>query len=108
MTLAELEAGVEAVRAAPAAVGSVEMIVRRPAEGARELLEAGDLDAGSGLVGDNWLIRGGRSTPDGSAHPDLQLTLMNARSTALIAGPRERVVRVGDEVRKEELRTAPM
>ena len=98
MTLSELEAGVEGVRAAPAAMGSVEMIVRRPAEGERELLELGELDPESGLVGDNWLIRGSRSTPDGSAHPELQLTLMNARSTALIAGPRERWPLAGDQL----------
>src|SRR5205807_6060006 len=85
-----LEAGVEAIRRAPKDAGTVELIVRRPAENERELLDEAELDAVEGLIGDNWHTRGSRATEDGSAHPDLQLTLMNARVTALVAQTPER------------------
>jgi hypothetical protein len=93
-----LEAGVAEIRGAPADAGTVELIVRRPAEGERELLGAAELDVVEGLVGDNWRARGSRATKDGAAHPDLQLTLMNARATALIARSRERWALAGDQL----------
>jgi hypothetical protein len=97
-TLDALEAGVADVRRAPKDAGTVELIVRRPAEEERETLEAAELDPAEGLLGDNWRVRGSRATEDGSAHPDLQLTLMNARVTALIAGTRERWPLAGDQL----------
>lgn len=74
------------LRASPADAGVVALIVRRPAEGEREEIEAGELDAAAGLVGDSWRERPSRSTPDGRAHPDKQITVMNARMAALLAG----------------------
>ncbi len=85
-----LEAGIARVRRAPRDAGTVELIVRRPGEDERELLDEAELDAIEGLVGDNWRTRASRATEDGSAHPDLQLTVMNARATALVAQTRER------------------
>ena len=38
------------------------MIVRRPAIGAREMLEEGQLDRAVGLVGDTWHMRGSNRT----------------------------------------------
>ena len=38
-----------------------------------------------GLVGDTWIDRFSRHTPDGSPNPVMQLTLMNARAAALVA-----------------------
>lgn len=96
--LAALEAGVAHIRGAPKDAGSIELIARRPAEGKRELLEQAMLDPCEGLVGDNWLTRGSRATPDGSAHPDMQLTLMSARVAALIAQPRARWALAGDQL----------
>src|SRR5919197_4193271 len=93
-----LEAGLARIRRAPKDVGAVELIVRRPAENERELLDEAELDPVEGLVGDNWRIRGSRATGDGSAHPDLQLTLMNARVTALVAQSRERWPLAGDQL----------
>ncbi len=82
----ELAAGLETIRRAPAVAGTVEMIVRRPAQDAREVLETGELTLADGLAGDHWRARGSRSTPDGSADPERQLTLMNARVVDLLAG----------------------
>jgi len=94
----ELEAGIEHVRAAPADVGTLEMIVRRPAVDVREVDEVGVLDLEVGLVGDTWSERGSSSTSDGSAHPDAQLTVMNARAADLVAGTRDRWALAGDQL----------
>jgi MOSC domain-containing protein YiiM len=86
------------IRAAPSHAGRVELIARRPREGEREVLEEARLDPVEGLVGDNWRERGSRATPDGSAHPDMQVTLMNARVAATIARTRERWPLAGDQL----------
>jgi MOSC domain-containing protein YiiM len=80
-----LAAGLEAIRGAPTDAGSLEMIVRRPVEDAREVLDEGTLTADEGLAGDHWRARGSRSMPDGSADPERQLTLMSARAIDLLA-----------------------
>lgn len=98
MTLSELESGLEAIRKSPRESGMVEMIVRRPLKGEREVLAEGRLDLEQGLVGDNWKVRGSSSTPDGSAHPEAQLTLMNARLISLIAEEKERWPLAGDQL----------
>jgi hypothetical protein len=82
----DLAAGLDAICAAPAEAGTVEMIVRRSAENEREVVEDGLLTADDGLVGDHWRARGSRSTPDGAADPDRQLTLMGSRVIDLLAG----------------------
>jgi hypothetical protein len=93
-----LEAGLDEVRGAPHDNGVVELIVRRPAEDERELLVEATLDPVVGLVGDLWPTRGSSRTPDGSAHPGMQLTLMNSRAAALIAGERKRWPLAGDQL----------
>jgi hypothetical protein len=82
----ELAAGLEAIRGAPADAGTVEMIARRPAQDEREVLEEGLLTVEEGLAGDDWRARGSRSTPDGAADPDRQLTVMGSRTVDLLAG----------------------
>ena len=97
-TMAQLEAGLDRVRQSPTDVGVLQLIVRRPERGERELVEDGALDTTVGLVGDNWATRGSTGTPDGSADPELQLTLMNSRAADLIAGGRERWHIAGDQL----------
>lgn len=94
----ELEAGLEMIRRSPVDDGTLDMIVARPAEDAREVLGAGRLDLLHGLVGDNWRTRGSTSTPDGSANPDAQLTVMNARVAALVAGTPDHGGLAGDQL----------
>ncbi|MDQ6724597.1 MAG: MOSC domain-containing protein [Actinomycetota bacterium] len=84
--LDELEAGLAHVRDAPTDHGRLGLIVRRPGLGEREVVDVAVLDLRDGLVGDNWRTRGSRLTPDGSADPAKQLTMMNARAAALVAG----------------------
>lgn len=97
-TTAELEAALDDIRRAPADDGRVELVVSRPANGEREVLPVGVLDAEVGLVGDNWFVRGNRRTPDGSADPLAQLTLINARLSRLVAVDPDRRVLAGDQL----------
>lgn len=85
-TAEELAAGLDAIRSAPADDGTLELIVRRPGVDERQVLAEGRLTAEDGLVGDHWRARGSRSTPDGSADPDRQLTVMGSRVIDLFAG----------------------
>jgi len=64
----------------------------------REVLREGRLDPAEGLEGDTWRARGSSRTPDGSANLEAQLTLMNARTAAAIAGDRERWPLAGDQI----------
>lgn len=95
---AVLEAGLKDILDSPKAEGVLRMIVRRPAEGLREILEQGELHVEQGLVGDNWRARGSSRTRDGAAHPDMQLNVMNSRAIALIAGTEERWPLAGDQL----------
>jgi MOSC domain-containing protein YiiM len=91
---AELEAGLDAVRAAPAGKGRVELVLRRPTEGERELLDVAELDTEDGVVGDRWSAGKRGRRPD----PETQLTLMSARAAALVGGDRERWPLAGDQL----------
>jgi hypothetical protein len=98
LEIAELENGLDAVRLSPKDAGTVELIVRRPTVEEREVVDEAELDPAEGLVGDNWRTRGSGATEDGSSHPDMQLTLMNARFVDLVAGSRERWPLAGDQL----------
>jgi MOSC domain-containing protein YiiM len=95
----ELRAGLAATLVSPKDEGRLELIVRRPAVGVREVLAEGELDLETGLVGDTWNVRASsRSHDRSSPHPDLQLTLMNSRVAALIAGDKTRWPLAGDQL----------
>jgi hypothetical protein len=98
LTMAELEAGLDAIRRSPKDEGVIRLIVRRPQVDAREVLEEGELDPVEGLVGDSWKVRGSSRTPDGSSHPDMQLNVMNARVIALLARDKDRWPLAGDQL----------
>jgi hypothetical protein len=98
LTADELEAGLGEILLAPADEGTVALIARRPAEGERDVLEEAELDLEEGLVGDSWHTRGSKSTNDGSANPEMQLTVMNVRVVDLVsARERERWALAGDQ-----------
>jgi len=86
LTTDQLDAGVDHVRASPSDAGTVEMIVRRPEVGEREVLDEAELLVGEGVRGDNYLARGSTQTDDGAAHPEAQLNVMNSRALDLVAG----------------------
>ena len=95
--LATLNAGRDQILASPKNDGRVDLIVRRPAIDERETVTEATLDTVEGLVGDSWRGRGATSTPDGSANPKAQLTLMNARVAALVAVSPDRIPLAGDQ-----------
>jgi hypothetical protein len=85
-TVDEILEGLDLVRQSPRGAGSLELAVRRPSVGAREVLARADLDPEAGLVGDSWSQRPSSRTPDNTPHPDMQLNVINARFVELIAG----------------------
>jgi MOSC domain-containing protein YiiM len=86
-----LEAGLAHVLASPSDLGTVELVVRRPAEGEREILDEGVVDF-PGLVGDRHTLRQ-------DTHSGTEITLMNARVVDLVAGgDRERWALAGDQL----------
>ena len=98
LTMQELEAGLDHIRQSPKDDGTLEMIVRRPQVNEREKLDEGTLDLTEGLLGDNWKSRGSTRMEDGSAHPEMQLNIMNARAIALLAQDKNRWQLAGDEL----------
>jgi hypothetical protein len=93
-----LMAGLGQIRDSPRDSGRLVLIVRRPAVGERERPAEAVLDGVAGLAGDNWLARGSRSTPDGSADLQRQVTVMNARVAELVAGGTDRMPLAGDQL----------
>jgi MOSC domain-containing protein YiiM len=89
-----LEAGLEQITS-PKHEGVLELIVRRPHTGQREVLETAELDSAEGLVGDSWSRRGYARTP---ADPDTQLTIMSSRVIDLVAQERARWQLAGDQL----------
>lgn len=98
LTTEELHAGLDDIRASPANDGVLQLIVRRPAIGEREVLPEAQLDIDEGLVGDNWRHRGSSRTADGQAHPEMQINIMNARVAALVAQDDDRWALAGDQL----------
>ncbi|WP_200948084.1 hypothetical protein [Nocardioides sp. Soil774] len=97
-TTEDLAAFLPSLDAAPREVGTLRAVVRRPSPGHREVLEVGHLDLDEGLVGDSWAARGSRRTPDGSAHPDMQLNIMSHRLVEFLAQDPEREPLAGDQM----------
>jgi hypothetical protein len=98
LTTHELEQGMAEILKSPKDNGSLEMIVRRPSRGEREVLTEAGLNTDEGLAGDCWKTRGSSRTKDKKADPNQQVTLMNARVIALIAGERDRWPLAGDQL----------
>ena len=98
LTMEELEAALDHLRQAPKDDGVLHLIVARPTVDERAELDQADLDPLKGLIGDNWSVRGSSRTPDGSAHPEMQINIMNARVTALVAQEKERWSLAGDQL----------
>ena len=88
---ADREASLDHIRAAPKDAGTLELIVRRPAPGKREIVEVGERDTEVGLVGDSWRDRT-RVDPDG------QLNVMNSRMAMLLAPDEAGVALAGDQL----------
>ena len=94
----ELEAGLFDILGSPEDHGRVDLIVRRPGVNLRELLTEAVLDPDVGLIGDTWLERS-HDDPHGPPDPWTQVTVINARLSALVAGgPADRRALAGDQL----------
>jgi hypothetical protein len=96
LTTQQLVEGLDHIRRSPTDHGRVELIVRRPDRDQREVVADASLDEAHGMLGDSWWSRtGGRAGP---AQRDAQITLINARVAALVAGQPERRPLAGDQL----------
>lgn len=82
----QLAAGLAEIRRSPKNDGTVALIVARPRTEQRLCLERAELSPEEGLAGDRWLSTSWLKLPDGSPDRAVQITLMNARCIALVAG----------------------
>ena len=98
LSMTELEMGMDYIRQSPKEEGALKMIVRRPHDNKREIVESAEIDEVQGLLGDNWKARGSKHTPDGSADFNAQITLMNSRSIELMAQDQEHWPLAGDQL----------
>ena len=94
LTMAEMEQNLDEIRRSPKQEGRLELIVRRPRSGEREVVDESELSVAEGLVGDNWSTR----TPDAALEPERQLTIMNARVAGLLAQDTGRWQLFGDQL----------
>ena len=94
----ELSAGLPALRQSPRSGGTLEAITVRPAENERVSLEECGLSPEGGVHGDSWAKECWLTLEDGRPHPDVQVTLINARLLDLLAGDRSRWSLAGDQL----------
>jgi hypothetical protein len=87
----ELQEGLTHILGSPRDGGRLEMVVRRPVEDEREIVSEARIEPGLGVVGDRWV-----SEPKPS--PEAEVTLMNARCIALLAGDVDRWPLAGDQL----------
>ena len=95
---AELEAALPRIREAPVGDGIIQLIVRRPAEDQREVLNKARINDAEGVEGDTWNQRGTSLSADGGPHPNKQITIMNSRAAEAVIGPIERWPLAGDQI----------
>lgn len=90
LTKEEIKNGMAQVIESPKDKGVLELIVRRPQENGREVLETGELDTEKGLVGDVWLEEDGDH--------ETQIAMINSRIIDLLAQDKERWKLAGDQL----------
>jgi hypothetical protein len=94
----ELAAGLDEILRSPSDRGVLKAVVIRPEADARQSLQRCELSAERGVHGDNWAKGCWMTLPNGRPHPDVQVTLMNARTIALIAREEARWALAGDNL----------
>ncbi len=97
-TADELTARLEHLQAAPQEVGTLDLVVRRPAHGEREVLAEGVLDEAGGLIGDNWLSRATSRAVAEGRHFKAQVTVMSSRMIRLLADTDGERALAGDQL----------
>ena len=95
---AALAAGLDHIRESPDEVGTLDLIVSRPAMGERAVLDQAELSLTVGLIGDTWQDRPSTRTEHGGPHPDMQLNVVNARLSTHIAPDLDHRALFGDQL----------
>lgn len=86
------------ITASPKNNGLLELIVRRPKENEREVINSGELSTTYGLVGDTWINRTSSRLNHSGPHPEMQINIINSRLIACIAQEKERWKLAGDQL----------
>lgn len=97
-SMAELEAALPDIFAAPKETGRLDLIVSRPSHGVRDVLPEARLTLAGGVPGDHWNTGCHVSTEDGRPHPDVQICIMPSRIIRAIAGGPENWAPAGDNL----------
>lgn len=97
-TSEQLTAGMDHLLSAPAEAGTLDLVVRRPRNGEREILSEGVLDEAGGLLGDNWLARARPRAVAEGRHLKAQVTVMSSRMVGLLADTDAERAMAGDQL----------
>ena len=97
-TYDQLAAELDFLRAAPQAIGTLELVVRRPVPAERDVLDEGVLDVDLGLVGDGWLARARPRAVAEGRHFQSQITVMSARMVGLLDDSVDERALAGDQL----------
>ena len=97
-TAEQLTAGMDHLLSAPAEAGTLDLVVRRPRHGEREVLPEGVLDEAGGLIGDNWLARARPRAVAEGRHLKAQVTVMGSRMIGLLADDDAERALAGDQL----------
>lgn len=98
LTIEEIESRLENIKQSPKDAGVIVLLVCRPATDERQIITKAKLELQNGLEGDNWKTRGSKSTPDKSADPEAQITLMNSRVIDLLTEHQNDWQLAGDQI----------
>ncbi len=91
----DLDVSLAELGESPREQGVVELIVRRPQPGERELVEQAEFSVEDGLIGDNWRTREYRL---GRPEANAQITLMNSRVMQAITQDQALWAQAGDQL----------
>jgi len=98
LTALELESALADALTSPSDRGTLQAIIVRPQEGARQSLAEAELSAERGIHGDRWHFDHWRRLPDGSSDPQAQVSFMNSRVLQTIAGSEDAMSLAGDNL----------
>lgn len=98
LTTSQIKERLSYILDAPKDSGTVKMIVSRPTTDERNIVDSCQLSSEGGTAGDHWAKGCWKTLPDGSPHPDVQISVMNYRVLEVIEASEERRALAGDNL----------
>ena len=99
LTTEQITERVNALAPAPTDDGVVATLLIRPETNQREIVGSIHVVPGEGIIGDNYVARGDKRTPDGKANPEGQICIMNASVLDILAdGDTQKWALAGDQI----------